>query len=136
MKPYIIIFVVLLARSVNGQECPTKAELEKAKDDGVHEIIIKGELANKLKRSKKVAMLSGVGLAALTAALGVATVTAPATGGLSYFAAAPVAALTGLEIATIITAASLGIGFIVALFLGYEEVSFENGRLVLRKKQN
>ena len=28
MKPYIIIFVVLLAKSVNGQDCPTKTELE------------------------------------------------------------------------------------------------------------
>ena len=28
MKPYVIIFVVLLAKSVNGQDCPTKTELE------------------------------------------------------------------------------------------------------------
>jgi hypothetical protein len=114
----------------------TKSELEKAKENGAEEIIVKGELADKLKKSKKVAMLSGVGLAALTAALGVATVTAPVTGGLSYFAVAPVAVLTGLEIAAIITAASLGLGLIIALFLGYEEVSYSKGSLTLRKKQS
>ncbi|MCD9503955.1 hypothetical protein C9J22_02205 [Photobacterium phosphoreum] len=113
----------------------TKAELEKAKEVGAEEIIVKGELADKLKTSKKVAMLSGVGLVAVTAAFGVATVAAPVTGGLSYFAAPPIAALTGLEIATIITAASLGLGFIIALFLGYEEISYKKGLLVLRKKQ-
>ncbi|SEM49259.1 hypothetical protein SAMN04487857_102269 [Pseudomonas sp. ok272] len=50
-------------------------------------------------------------------------------------AAAPVAALTGFEIAAIIAAASLGLGLIIALFKDYEEVSCEPGKLVLKKKQ-
>ncbi|MBD1389380.1 hypothetical protein IC617_08075 [Neiella sp. HB171785] len=113
----------------------TKEELQQAKESGAELILVKGELANKLKKSKKVAQLSGVGLAALTAALGVATVTAPATGGISYLAAAPVAALTGVEIAAIIAAASLGIGLVVAIFMGYEEIDYSEGSLKLRKKR-
>lgn len=114
----------------------TKSELESAKDDGENEIIVKGELADKLKKSKQVAKLSGVGLAALTVALGAATLAAPVTGGLSYFAAAPVAALTGLEIAAIITASTLGIALIIALFKDYEEIEYSKGeKMVLRKRQ-
>jgi len=93
-----------------------------------------GELADKLKSAKKIAALGGGALAILTAALGIATVTAPVTGGLSYFVAAPVAALTGVEIAAIVTASALGISLVLAICLGYEEVSFEKGRLVVRKK--
>lgn len=113
----------------------TKEELEQAKKSGVATILVKGELADKLEKSKKVAKLSGAGLAVLTAALGVATVTAPVTGGLSYFAAAPVAALTGVEIAAIIAAASVGVGLIIALFLDYEEIEYSEGVLKLRKRQ-
>ena len=98
-------------------------------------ILVQGELADKLKKSKQVAMLSGAGLALLAATLGIATLTAPVTGGLSYFAAAPAAALTGVEIAAIITAASFGIGLIVALFLDYEEIEYSKGCLKLKKKQ-
>ncbi|MGY3924527.1 hypothetical protein LA366_14545 [Aeromonas jandaei] len=113
----------------------TKKELEQAKESGAEIIFVKGELADKLKRAKKVAQLSGVALAALTAALGAATLTAPATGGISYLAAVPVAALTGVEIAAIIAAASLGIGLIVAIFMGYEEIEYSEGSLKLRKKR-
>ena len=113
----------------------TKEELEQAKESGAAIIIVKGELADKLKKSKKVAQLSGVGLAVLTTALSVATVTAPATDGISNFIAAPVATLTGLEIAAIIAAASIGIALIIALFLDYEEIYYSNGTLHLRKRQ-
>lgn len=113
----------------------TKAQLKQAKHAGEKEIVVEGELADKLKKSKKVAMLSGAGLAVLLAAVGAATVAAPITGGLSYFAAAPVAALTGLEIAAIITASTLGLGLIIALFKDYEEIGYSKGRLVLHKKQ-
>lgn len=113
----------------------TKEELENAKNDGEDQIIVKGELADKLKKSKQVAKLSGAGLAVLTVTLGVATVTAPVTGGLSYFAAAPVAALTGLEIAAIITASALGITLIIAIFKDYEEIRYSKGELILRKRK-
>jgi len=113
----------------------TKGELESAKNNGENKIIIRGKLADKLKKSKQVAKLSGAGLAILTAALGAATVTAPVTGGVSYFAVAPVAALTGLEIAAIITASTLGIALIIALFKDYEEIGYSKGEMILRKRQ-
>jgi len=113
----------------------TKEELKKAQEQKVDEIIVNGDLANKLKKAKQITKLGATGLAILTAALGVGIVAAPVTGGLSMFAAAPVAALTGLEIAAIITASALGIALIIAIFKDYEEISFENGKMTLRKKR-
>jgi hypothetical protein len=116
----------------------TREELKVAQESGVPEITVIGDLAEKLKKAKKVAGLGGAALATLGAAIGIATVTAPATGGLSYVAfatsAAPVAAMTGLEIAAIIYAAFLGIGLLIALFKDYEEISFEDGKMILKKK--
>lgn len=112
----------------------TREELKAAQEAGAAEIVVIGELADKLKKAKKVATLGAAGLATLSAVIGIATVAAPMTGGISYLAAAPVAALTGLEIAAIITASFLGIGLIVAIFSGYEEISFEHGKMTLRKK--
>jgi hypothetical protein len=100
------------------------------------EIIVEGELANKLKKAKKVTMVRAGTLALLTVVIGATTVMAPVTGGISYFAAAPVAAMSGLEIAAIITASSIGLGLLIALFKGYEEVEFSNGKMVLRKRQS
>ncbi len=108
-----------------------KKDLKQAKEDGYNEIIVEGKLADDLKKTKKIAIASGVTLTAITAAIGLA----PSTGGLSLVAAAPIAAMTGFEVAAIIIAASLGLGLIIALFKDYEEISFEDGKLVLRKKQ-
>ena len=51
-------------------------------------------------------------------------------------AAVPIATLTGLEVGAIITAASIGLAVIIALFKGYEEISYEKGKMVLKKKQS
>jgi len=113
----------------------TKQELEAAKERGDEEIIVDGELADKLKRAKKVTMV-GVGtLTALTAAIAAATVTAPVTGGLSYFAAAPIAAWSGLDVAAIILASAVGLALLIALFKDYEKISYSDGRMALRKRQ-
>lgn len=112
----------------------TREELKAAQASGAPEITVIGDLADKLKKTKKIASLSAVSLAAIVALAGVATVTVPASGGLSYALVAPVAALTGVEIIGIITALFLGLGLVLAIFNGYEEISFERGRLVLRKK--
>ena len=112
----------------------TKSELERAKDNGEPEIIVLGALADKLKNTKKIATLGAAAIASLVAVVGVATVTAPETFGLSYVAVAPVAALTGVEISAIIVAASLGIALILAIFKEYEEISYEGGKLILKKK--
>lgn len=55
-------------------------------------------------------------------------------GGLSVVAAAPVAALTVLEIAAIIAAASVGLALLIAVFKDYEEISYDNGKLVIKKR--
>lgn len=112
----------------------TKEELKTAQQAGALEIIVIGELAGKLKKAKKIALLGSVGLGVLATTLGVATFTAPVTGGLSYFVAAPVAVLTGVEIAAIIAASAMGIALVLAVFKGYDEVSFEPGKMVLKKK--
>ena len=114
----------------------TKAELKNAQEKNIQEIVVSGDLADKLKKAKQITKLGATGLGILTAAIGVGIVAAPVTGGLSMFAAAPVAALTGLEIAAIITASALGITLIIAVFKDYEEISYENGKMTLRKKQS
>ncbi|MGE8449586.1 MAG: hypothetical protein ACN6OP_02965 [Pseudomonadales bacterium] len=95
------------------------------------EIVVKGKLAGELRRTKKLALGGATTITVLSA--GLASI--PMTGGLSAFAVAPVAALKSFEIAAIITAASIGVGLIVAIFRGYEENSFKKGELVLRRKQ-
>jgi|GEM_PF-671964 len=133
----------------------TKNELESARKKKYEEIIVTGKLANDLKKSKRIAYASAATLAIVTAAI----IAIPFTGGLSAagavsaialesaavgFTAATAGAtataatavgLTGIEISTIIIAASLGISLIVALFKDYEEISFSDGTLTLRKKQ-
>ena len=101
---------------------------------GAPEIVVVGDLALKLKKSKKLALLGSASIAVLTIALGTATAVAPMTGGLSYFAAAPIATLTGAEIVAIVAAASVGLTLVLAVFKDYEEISYENGKMVLRKK--
>jgi len=112
----------------------TKQELEAAKERGDVEIIVEGELVDKLKKAKKVTMVGAGTLAALTAALAAAAVTAPITGGLSLVAAAPIAAWSGVDVAVVILASSIGLTLLNAIFKDYEEIS-SNGRLVLRKRQ-
>ena len=114
----------------------TKYELKKAQEEKIENIIVSGKLADTLKKAKQITKLSATGFGILTAALGVGTVTAPITGGLSMIIAAPVAALTGLEIVAIITATTLGIALIIALFKDYEEISFEKGKMTLKKRQS
>ncbi|MGL6150606.1 MAG: hypothetical protein ACRC1N_05310 [Aeromonas sobria] len=98
-------------------EVRTKDELIRAKDRGEKEIIVIGKLADDLKRSKKLAYIGGGTLVALTAALAAT----PFTGGMSMFAVAPIAALTGMEISAIIIAASIGLTLIIAVFKGYDD---------------
>jgi hypothetical protein len=71
----------------------TKMELESAKNNGYEMIVVRGDLANDLKKSKSIAFAG----AATLAILGAALAATPFTGGLSFFAAAPIAALTGLD---------------------------------------
>lgn len=117
--------------TTNSIVVTTKSELESAKDKEYKEIIVTGKLAKDLKKSKSVAYAGAATIGILTVALAAT----PLTGGLSAFAAIPVAALTGMEISVIIIAASLGISLILAVFKEYEEISYSDGKLVLKKKQ-
>lgn len=114
----------------------TLSELKKAKKNGDKEIIVQGKLANTLKKASKVGKLSKVGLATLASVLGVSAITAPVTGGLSMGLTATVATLTGLEIAAIIAASTLGFALILALFKDYEEIECSNEKIILRRKKN
>jgi len=110
----------------------TREELKKAKEQKIDNIVIKGELANKLHKAKKIAKLSTATIGIIIAALGAA----PITGGISTFAVAPVAALTGMEIAAIIAAASVGISLIVAVFKNYDIVKYKDGELILERNKD
>jgi cation transporter-like permease len=110
----------------------SKNALESAKNNGYEEIIVTGELAGKLKKGKKIAFASTVTIGILGAALAAI----PFTGGLSgAVGLVPIAALTGFEIAAIIAAVSVGLTLIIAVFKDYEEISFDNGKMTLRKKK-
>lgn len=113
----------------------TKEQLAQAKERKEPEIIIVGELADKLSKAKKIATLSAWAVAGIVAVVGLAAVAAPETGGLSMaFVAAPVATMSGMEVAAIIAAASIGIALILAVYKDYDEVEAGAGRLVLRRK--
>ena len=124
----------------------TREELELAKNRKIDEIIVLGELAEKLKKARKITKLSTAGLAILIGVAGIAVatapVTAPVTAGLFALGAgavgsssAVIATLTGLDIATIITATSIGITLIIAVSKDYEEIECSNGRIVLKRKR-
>lgn len=111
----------------------TRAELEAAKNAKLAEILVVGKLADDLKKSKKIATLGVVGIAALGAAVGLA----PVTGGLSGLGSVGVAAMAGVDIAVIITAAAIGIALIVAVFKDYEEVEYSSsGGLRLKRRSS
>lgn len=109
----------------------TKDELERAKNNKAEYILIKGELATKVKRGKTVVKASGITIALISTALAAT----PFTGGLSLAAAAPIAAMSGFEIAAIIAAASIGIALLVAVFKDYEEIEASNGTLKLKRRK-
>lgn len=113
----------------------TKRELEEAKNNKYDVIIVRGELANKLHTAKKVTKLSKAALVILGVGVGGAAVAAPVTGGLSFAAAAPVAAATGASIPAIIAASAVGLALIIAVFKDYEEIEFSKDRLRLKRSK-
>ncbi|HFV8339274.1 TPA: hypothetical protein ACIABX_002342 [Escherichia coli] len=109
----------------------SKDELETAQNSKAEIIIIEGELANKIKKTKAVTKVSGVVIAAMIATCA----TIPLTGGGSVLVVSSLAALSGLDIAVIIAAASIGIALIIAVFRDYEEIEFSNGKMILKLKR-
>jgi hypothetical protein len=116
-----------------------KEELEEAKNKGYERIIIKGELADKLHKTKEITRLSKTSLALIVGTIGTGVALAPLSGGtslaISGITATAVGVTTGVGAAAIIFAASLGIALILAIYKDYEEISYKDGELILRKKQ-
>lgn len=113
----------------------TKQELIEAKDNGYDEIFVYGELADKLRKANNV-QKSAVGIGGLATVLGGASLLAPVTGGLSYFVAAPIAAMTGVEIVSIIAILFFGTALLIALFKDYEIIECNKDGIRLRKYQH
>ena len=110
----------------------TKRELQEALKAKPEYIIVKGDLADKLKKAEAISKLSKVSLGILTVALAAT----PLTGGVAGLVGlSAVAVSTGLSVPAIIIATALGIALILAVCKEYEEIEYDNGKLVLRKKR-
>lgn len=109
----------------------TKEELEHARKAKSDFIVVEGKLADKLQKGKKITRASGVTITVIAAALAAA----PFTGGISTMGAASAAALSGMEIAAIIAAASIGIALIIGIYKDYEEIEVGPGTLKLKRRQ-
>lgn len=111
----------------------TKNQLQVAYDAGMSEIVAEGELAKRLWVGRKV---RHVGRWALMA-LGIALAATPFTGGLSLTLAAPIAAITGVEIAVIVAVSFVGLALLIAILKEYEIVCVcldpQEPRLKLKK---
>lgn len=121
----------------------TKDELEKAVKDGLDKIVVRGELAQKVKATKELQAKGKVAMGAIIATLTAAFALAPVTGGLSMAAAAPIAATTGLSIAVIIAVFFLGITLVMLVTNGYHikmeakgKIDGAEGEIILEKKQS
>lgn len=115
----------------------TKVELEEAKSKGCEKIIVKGELADKLYKSKKITTLSKTSLALIVGAIGTGIAFAPFSGGtslaISGITAATVGVTTGLGTATILAISFLGTSLLLAIYKEYDikaKVSLPDGTVV------
>jgi hypothetical protein len=101
-----------------------KEELEEAKNKGYQKIIVKGELAEKLYKARKVTTLSKTALGIVVAAIGTGVALTPFTGGtsllISGITATTVGIATGVGTAAIIAASFFGITLLLAIFNGYD----------------
>jgi hypothetical protein len=98
-------------------EVRTKVELEKAIENKVEKIIVKGELAEKIHKAEAIKSLSKPALIAL----GTAIAATPFTGGISgAVGVAAITATTGMSIVAITAVAFLGIALILSITNGYD----------------
>lgn len=117
----------------------TVEELKKAQENNAPRIIVKGELASKLKVALKGLKSVGAGsLNALALCLSGAALLAPFTGGVSLGAAGTFmgtlgAALTASAIAAI---SAIGLTLVIAVLKGYDEVKLGGGGVELVIKKN
>lgn len=109
----------------------TKEELKRAIENKTSNFIVEGELAEEIHKARKVSTMGAATLGILTTAVAGIALT-PATGGISgalgLTTAAGIAALTGMEIATISIIASIvaimGVSLFISLYKDYD-IEFE-----------
>lgn len=97
-----------------------KEELKQATEERADRILVRGKLAEELNTAMKIKKASKWAIGLLAASLAAA----PFTGGMSMAVAAPIAALTGIEIVTIIAVAAIGIALILLICREYKKVTF------------
>ncbi len=98
-------------------EVRTKEELERAVSSKAPKILVKGELAEKIKKAEKIKNVSKPVLVVLGAALAAT----PFTGGISgAVGVVGLTATTGMSIAAITAVAFLGLALILTITNGYD----------------
>jgi len=108
----------------------TKEELEKAKNDGVNEITVVGELADHVHGGKRIMITGSLALGGITAAIAAM----PFTGGISMAVAGPIAISAGVEIALVLSVIFVGAALLMAIWKDYNEIEYSSGKLILKKK--
>ncbi|PKN15437.1 MAG: hypothetical protein CVU67_00985 [Deltaproteobacteria bacterium HGW-Deltaproteobacteria-24] len=97
-----------------------KDELKEAKNKSYSHIIVKGELADKLYKAKKITTLSKRKLALLAGFIGVGVALAPFTAGSSLPVSwVATATAVGISTATLIAISFFGIVLLLAIFKDY-----------------
>lgn len=112
----------------------TKQQLAAACESGAQEIVVKGELAKRLKDGKKIRKVG----AGTLAALGSAIIAFPFTGGLSASMALSISASTGVGTALVLAAILVGLSLLLAVWKEYDEIDYSHSPLSLslrRKKK-
>lgn len=119
---------------VNKAIVTTKGELAEAQKSRVKEIFIKGNLADQMARSRKIARMGGASLAVIAAATAGGVALAPATGGLSLGFTAGAAAMTGTGVATVVAVSSIGLSLVIAVLKDYKVIEVKTGFMSLSLK--
>jgi len=113
----------------------TNEELALEIKKGADEITVTGELANKIHAGKKITKLGVDTLAGITAAIAIFIATGGGAAlGLEVMAP-PIAAMTGLEVALILSILFCGIALLTAIWRDYDEIEYTEGKILLRRKK-
>lgn len=110
----------------------TREQLDEAQSLGLPEIELLGDIADKVKAAQQVARLGQTGASILGSVLGAAVVA-----GLQKPAESKVSAAvekTGASMNSIVASVGLGVGLVMAIFNNYEEIEYQEGKLILRRK--
>jgi len=110
----------------------TREQLDQAQAQGLFEIELLGDIADKVKAAQQVARLGQAGASILGSVLGAAVVA-----GLQKPAESKVSKAvekTGASMNSIVASVGLGVGLVMAIFSNYEEIEYQEGKLILRRR--